>query len=70
MQLIVRSLAFFVVLSLPLISRAADPYEVFSVIRTQKKAAPEFSLPHVNGKTVRLLDYKGKVVLLGFFKTF
>jgi hypothetical protein len=50
--------------------RGADPYEALSVLRVQKKAAPDFSLPAVNGGTVMLADYKGKVVLLGFFKTF
>lgn len=51
-------------------ARGADPYEALSVLRIQSKAAPAFSLPTVTGKTVRLADYKGKVVLLGFFKTF
>jgi len=58
------------VLSVPVLTRAADPYEVFSVLRVQKKPAPDISLPQVGGKTFRLSDYKGKVVLLGFFKTF
>ena len=49
---------------------AANPDEAFSVLRIEKKPAPDFSLPQVNGKTVRLADYRGKVVLLGFFKTF
>jgi len=40
------------------------------VLRIRKISAPDFSLPQVNGKRVRLSDYKGKVVLLGFFKTF
>ena len=31
--------------------------------------APEFALKDANGKTVRLEDYKGKVVLLDFFAT-
>ncbi len=49
---------------------AADPYQALSVLRIRKTSAPDFSLPQVNGKTVRLSDYKGKIVLLGFFKTF
>mgnify|MGYP000993843854 CR=1 FL=1 len=31
------------------------------------KAAPEFSLTDVNGKTVKLSDYKGKVVVIDFW---
>ena len=69
-QVITRVLSLLVVVFLPLEIHAADPYEAFSVIRTQKKAAPEFSLPQVNGETVKLSDFKGEVVLLGFFKTF
>ena len=35
----------------------------------QRKPAPEFALKDADGKTVRLEDYKGKVVLLDFFAT-
>jgi cytochrome oxidase Cu insertion factor (SCO1/SenC/PrrC family) len=48
----------------------ADPHGAFSALRTEAKPAPDFSLAQVNGKTVRLSDYRGNVVLLGFFKTF
>lgn len=34
-----------------------------------RKAAPEFALKDVNGTTVRLSDYRGKVVLLNFWAT-
>lgn len=35
-----------------------------------RKAAPPFSLKDAEGKTVKLSDYKGKVVLLNFWATF
>jgi cytochrome oxidase Cu insertion factor (SCO1/SenC/PrrC family) len=49
---------------------AADPYEAFSVSRVQAKPAADFSLPSVDTRKVSLSDYRGKVVLLGFFQTF
>lgn len=35
----------------------------------ERKKAPEFALKDVDGKVVRLSDYKGKVVLLNFWAT-
>jgi cytochrome c biogenesis protein CcmG/thiol:disulfide interchange protein DsbE len=35
----------------------------------ERKAAPSFSLKDVDGRTVTLADYKGKVVLLNFWAT-
>jgi cytochrome oxidase Cu insertion factor (SCO1/SenC/PrrC family) len=70
MLLISQFLSLLAVLSLASLTRATDPYEALSVLPIQKKPAPDFSLPEVNGKTVRLSDNRGRVVLLGFFQTF
>ena len=36
---------------------------------TQRQQAPEFSLKDVNGRTVKLSEYRGDVVLLNFWAT-
>jgi cytochrome c biogenesis protein CcmG/thiol:disulfide interchange protein DsbE len=45
--------------------RAAAPVKADK----DRRPAPEFALKDADGKTVRLEDYKGKVVLLDFFAT-
>ena len=37
--------------------------------RTERRAAPEFQLKDTDGRTVRLADYRGKVLLLNFWAT-
>ena len=64
------ALIIFTVLASARYAAAVDPYQALSVLRIRKISAPDFSLPQVDGKRIRLSDYKGKVVLLGFFKTF
>ena len=44
---------------------AFSPASVFA----QKTKAPQFALKDVNGRTLRLSDYQGKVVLINFWAT-
>jgi peroxiredoxin len=46
----------------PAVARAAGPPQVGSV-------APDFSLPTADGKTVKLSDLRGKIVVVNFFAT-
>ena len=49
---------------------AAPDFSSFQVQPYQPpKPAPAFSLPSIDGRTVRLEDFRGKVVLLFFWAT-
>lgn len=47
--------------------------DLFAAMAVQRPAnpglAPDLGLPSVDGRTVRITDFRGKVVLLGFFTT-
>jgi len=49
---------------------AAPDFSALQVIRQERQiAAPAFELPDLSGKTQRLADLRGKVVLLFFWTT-
>ena len=56
-----------------LVATAAVAAPDFAALKVQPyeppKAAPAFSLPDLEGKTVRLEDYRGKTLLLFFWAT-
>jgi hypothetical protein len=51
----------------------AGPEALFAELGVQRLAepslAPALALPDLGGRTVRLSDYRGRIVLLGFFTT-
>jgi cytochrome oxidase Cu insertion factor (SCO1/SenC/PrrC family) len=52
---------------------AGGPEALFAELGVQRPrtpgSVPELALPDLNGRTVRLTDLRGQVVLLGFFTT-
>ena len=65
-SLVVMALALLIVGG----AGAAPDFASFQVQPYQPpKPAPGFSLPSIDGRTVRLEDFRGKVVLLFFWAT-
>jgi cytochrome oxidase Cu insertion factor (SCO1/SenC/PrrC family) len=64
-------LAALPVIGAAALAAAADPD--FAAVQVQPyeppRPAPAFALPDLDGKTVRLEDFRGKVVLLFFWTT-
>src|SRR5262249_17341367 len=54
-----------------LVSCSSEPNVVQAAVKAEKdrKPAPDFTLKDSNGQTVKLSDYKGKVVVLDFWAT-
>ncbi len=52
------------------VDAASDPFEVMGVDRVVKPApGPNLTFRSLDGREVRLIQLRGKVVLLGFFRT-
>ncbi len=68
-RILVAAIVALTTISGPVIAAAPD----FAAMQIQPydppKAAPAFALPDLGGKTVRLEDFRGKVLLLFFWAT-
>ena len=69
---VLRGAFLFTILTLliPGGALAQDPYKALDLIKPSRlQAAKELGVPSLNGKTLRLADYRGKVVFLNFWAT-
>jgi len=68
MKLLSVSLLFLFTSIMSLPTLASMPYDKFPA--DPAIMAPDFQLPSLSEESIRLSDYKGKIVLLNFWATF
>ena len=62
--------ALLVTLMLPAAAAAAPDFAAMDIQRYETpKPAPDFALPDLDGRTVKLTELRGKVVLLFYWAT-
>ncbi|MHB0970758.1 MAG: TlpA disulfide reductase family protein [Thermoanaerobaculia bacterium] len=58
-----------IALSIPILLNLASPASAEAAASSSLQAAPDFALKDLSGRTVRLSDLRGKVVVLNFWAT-
>jgi hypothetical protein len=69
MRALAGALAGLLVIALVWIMTARTAQQSLPPVSEITRPAPDFALPGLNGTTVRLSDYRGKVVLVNFWGT-
>ena len=68
-NILVGTLALIVLVGLYVMNWHRERSPSLRVTSTAHPFAPEFSLPQLSGETLKLSDYRGKIVLLDFWAT-
>ncbi|MFQ5585575.1 MAG: peroxiredoxin family protein [Thermodesulfobacteriota bacterium] len=69
MRLLLLLSLLLMILPNPSPAKAGDPWRELGIQRVENVQAPDFTLRDINGETLSLSDFKGKVVFLNFWAT-